>query len=178
VDGGSLAGTDEFEVRARVGLISHHSMLYAALTAEENVEFAARLYGVEEPRRSAREALDRLAVGEHASVMVRKLSRGLQQRVSIARALVHRPRVLLLDEPYTGLDAVGARALTDALVALLSEGTAMILVTHHLDEGLALATSVAVMRGGRLVRVMARAEIDPLEFAATYRELIGEDGSE
>ena len=133
--------------------------------------FAARLYGLPEPLAAATAALDRLRILERADWPVRALSRGLQQRVSIARALVHRPRVVLLDEPYTGLDEAGAGALTDALVALRAAGATMVLVTHHLGEGLALATRVAVMRGGRVVREAARAEVDAGAFAAEYREL-------
>ncbi|AHG91730.1 ABC transporter related protein [Gemmatirosa kalamazoonensis] len=97
-------------VRARVGLISHHSLLYAALSARENVEFAARLYGVPDPARAAMASLERMRVADRANTPVRRLSRGLQQRVSIARAMVHQPSIVLLDEPFTGLDEVGARA--------------------------------------------------------------------
>jgi len=163
-------------VRARVGLISHHTMLYPALTARENVAFAARLYGLAEPRAAADAALGRLCVREHADTPVRALSRGLQQRVSIARAFVHAPSLVLLDEPYTGLDAVGAAALSDALVALKAAGAALLLVTHHLEEGLALATHVAVMRGGRFVRFDRRESLDAGTYAADYRDLLGVAG--
>jgi heme exporter protein A len=162
--------------RAQVGLISHHSMLYPALTARENVEFAARLHGLEAPRVSAESALDRLGVLDRANVPVRVLSRGLQQRVSIARAFVHVPRVVLLDEPYTGLDAAGAAALSLALEGLKSGGAALVLVTHHLDEGFAIATQVAVMRAGRFVLHLHRDAIDPVSFANEYRAAVGAAG--
>lgn len=162
--------------RAQVGLISHHSMLYPALTARENVEFAARLHGLEAPRVSAESALDRLGVLDRANVPVRVLSRGLQQRVSIARAFVHAPRVVLLDEPYTGLDATGAAALSAALEGLKSGGAALVLVTHHLDEGLAIATHVAVMRAGRFIVHVRRDAIDPASFASGYRAAVGAAG--
>jgi heme exporter protein A len=171
VAGVSLPGG--VSARAQVGLISHHTMLYPALTARENVEFAARLHGLASPRVSAESALARLGVMDRADSPVRALSRGLQQRVSIARAFVHAPRVVLLDEPYTGLDAVGAAALSDALAELKSDGAALILVTHHLDEGLVLATYVAVMREGRFVRYDRRDAIDAATFSAEYRALVG-----
>jgi heme exporter protein A len=158
--------------RARVGLISHHSLLYAALTARENVELAARLYGVRDPARAALSALERMRVADRADTVVRRLSRGLQQRVSIARAMVHAPRVVLLDEPFTGLDEVGARALTDAITELKAEAAALVLVTHNLAEGLALGTQVGVMLNGRLVRLEPRATLDPATFAAEYRALV------
>jgi heme exporter protein A len=143
--------------RAQVGIISHHTMLYGALTGRENVAFAARLHGVRDPDAAAAAALARLQVADRADTPVRSLSRGLQQRVSIARAVVHTPRVVLLDEPYTGLDDTGARALTGMLQSLAAGGATLVLVTHQLAEGLALATHLAVMRDGRFVRQESRA---------------------
>jgi heme exporter protein A len=163
VDGVALPG------RAAVGLISHHSMLYPALTGRENVEFAAQLYGVAEPRGAVERALDMMGVLERADVPVRQLSRGLQQRVSIARAFVHGPRVVLLDEPFSGLDAAGAQVLARALGELKVAGAAMVLVTHNFDEGLGLATQTLVMRDGRPVRAERRGDVDPVEFGAWYR---------
>ena len=159
--------------RAVVGLISHQTMLYAALTALENIEFTARLYGVPDARNAAMRALERMRLAERAGSAVRSLSRGMQQRVSIARAIVHDPRVVLLDEPYTGLDEAGASALTDALFSLRSNGAALVLVTHHLSEGLALATHAAIMREGRFVRFDERTAIDPERYRDVYREVVG-----
>ena len=103
---------------------------------------------------------------------MRSLSRGLQQRVSVARALVHEPRALLLDEPFAGLDDAGAAALTETLAALARGGAAVLLVTHGVREGLALATHVAVMRRGSLVLHEPRiAAGEPESFAARYRAL-------
>ena len=163
------AGT---RARAMVGLISHASMLYEALTARENVEFAARLQGVGDPRRAAEAALQRMRIADRADTLVRALSRGMQQRVSVARAVVHSPRVLLLDEPYSGLDEVGSSALSSLLGELRSSGAAMVIVTHNLGEGLAVATHAAIMRDGRFARHDARAAIDPASYAAEYREIV------
>jgi len=163
---------DDAAARAHVGLISHQSMLYRALTARENVEFAARLYGVPDPAAAAVDALERLRILDRADAPVRALSRGLQQRVSIARAIVHQPDVVLLDEPYTGLDAAGGAALTDMLHVLRSSGAALILVTHNVEEGLAIASHAAVMLDGRLVRHDDCATLDPRAYVAEYRELV------
>jgi heme exporter protein A len=173
VDGMALPG--DVEIRSRVGYVSHHTMLYPALTALENVEFAARLHGLRSPRTMARAALTRLRVADRADTPVRWLSRGLQQRVSIARGFVHNPRIVLLDEPYTGLDAVGAAALTSALLELKTVGAALILVTHNIDEGLALATWVAVMHEGQFARIDSRDTVDTARFAGEYRALVGAD---
>jgi heme exporter protein A len=169
VSGKSLR--DDAPARGQMGLISHQSMLYRALTARENVEFAARLYGMRDVRGSATRALERIRILHRADTPVRSLSRGLQQRVSIARAIVHDPAVVLLDEPYTGLDAAGGAALTDMLQLLRSSGASLILVTHNIEEGLAIASRAAIMLAGRLVRRDECAAIDPYAYVAEYRLL-------
>ena len=158
--------------RASIGLISHQSMLYRALTSQENVEFAARLYGVESPRDAAMAALERMRVADRARTPVRALSRGLQQRVAIARSIVHRPALLLLDEPYTGLDAAGAAALTDMLRDLRDAHATLVLVTHNVDEGLSVASRAAIMLEGKLVREDDCAALDAAAYRAAYRAMV------
>ncbi len=161
--------------RGLVGLVSHASMLYSALSARENVEFTARMYGLPDPRAAADVALRTMRVADRGDAPVRSLSRGLQQRVSIARAIVHEPRLILCDEPYTGLDAAGSAALSAALDERRASGAALVLVTHNIDEGLALATHVAVMQRGRLARYEPRADVDASGYATEYRDLVTAD---
>ncbi len=163
--GGALA-------RSRVGLISHHTMLYEALSPRENVTFAAKLYGVPDAGARVEDSLRRMSMIERADAPVRSLSRGMQQRVSIARAMVHAPQLVLADEPYSGLDDSGARALTSLLGELRSAGTAIIVVTHNLAEGLSLATHAAVMQRGKFVRYEGVDCIDAGSYATTYREAL------
>jgi heme exporter protein A len=163
---------DDARARGRVGLVSHQSMLYRALTSRENVEFAAKLYGVRDPRGAAMHALERMHMLDRANTPVRALSRGLQQRISIARAIVHDPSVVLLDEPYTGLDAAGSMALTETLHLLREHGAAMILVTHSIDEGLEVASHAAIMYDGRIVRRDACATLDTRAYLADYRAIV------
>jgi len=170
VNGESLR--DNAPARARVGLISHQSMLYRALTARENVVFAAKLYGIDRPNEAAMHALERMRVADRADAPVRSLSRGLQQRVSIARAIVHEPSVVLLDEPYTGLDAAGGAALTEMLQLLRASGAALLLVTHNVDEGLAVASHASVMLEGRIVRTDDAARIEPRSYFDEYRGMV------
>jgi heme exporter protein A len=164
----------EADTRRLLGVISHKSMLYDALTVRENVTFAAECQGVRDVRAAVDHVLDLLLVRDREHQAVRALSRGLQQRVSIARALVHGPRLVLLDEPYTGLDEVGARALTDALRALKASGATVVLITHNLAEGLELATHTAIMRSGQFVHELERPAqgYDVAAYAARYRELV------
>jgi heme exporter protein A len=158
--------------RASIGLISHQSMLYRALTSLENVEFAAKLYGLKSPREAAMTALERMRVADRARTPVRALSRGLQQRVAIARSIVHEPALLLLDEPYTGLDASGAAALTDMLRELRDARATLVLVTHNVDEGLAVASRAAIMLDGKLAREDDCAALDAGAYRAAYRAMV------
>lgn len=169
IDGVALPG--ETSVRGKVGLISHQTMLYDALTPRENVEFAARMYGVRDVHGDAARVLELLGASSYADTPVRALSRGMQQRVSVARAVVHAPSVLLADEPFTGLDATGASALSAMLTELRDGGAALVIVTHNLDEALALCTQAAIMREGRLVRHDSAPIPSRSDYTALYREL-------
>lgn len=165
----------EAQTRRLLGVISHRSMLYDALTVRENVLFAAECQGLVNAGAATDAVLRQLLVSDRANAPVRALSRGLQQRVSIARALVHGPRLVLLDEPYTGLDQTGARALTEALRALKASGATVVLVTHNLPEGLELATQAAIMCDGAFVHRLPRPAngFDLASYALLYRELVG-----
>lgn len=160
------------EARRAVGLISHESLLYGALTARENVIFAARLYGMANPEQAADAALDSMGILDRGDTPVRALSRGSRQRVSVARAIVHGPRILLLDEPFAGLDEAGAGVLTVVLNSLRQKGATIALVTHNIVEGLSLATHVAIMKAGRFLRFDDRASLDVPGYAELYRNAV------
>lgn len=134
--------------RGRVGIVAHQHMLYEALTGRENVRFAARMHGVRDERAVER-ALDGMGALHFADVPVRALSRGMQQRVTIARALVHEPAVLFADEPYTALDDAGTRAVAEQLAGMRGRGGAIVLVTHNAAEGSIVATRSGRMEQGR-----------------------------
>jgi heme exporter protein A len=134
--------------RRPIGFVSHQSLLYDDLTLAQNLTFAARLYGVPRPAEAARAALDAAGLAARADDSPRRLSRGLTQRAAIARALLHDPRLLLLDEPFTALDAVSAERLRAELARRLAAGLGMVIVTHRLGEVWGLATRVAVLIDG------------------------------
>jgi heme exporter protein A len=169
---GGVAISEKGSTRGRSGLVTHSSMLYCALSAVENVEFAARMHGVDSPRAASQAALARIGAGRTGNIPVRFLSRGQQQRVSIARSLVHSPSVLLLDEPFAGLDEPGSQQLTQLLAELRAGGAAMIVVTHNLAEGLALADQCAIMLKGNFVRLEPRAGIDSGAYSALYHDVV------
>lgn len=136
--------------RRRVGLISHASLCYDGLTAIENLVFYARLYGLSDPPARARAALASVQLEDRADTMTSAMSRGMVQRLSIARALLHDPAIVLLDEPFTGLDQRSAEALTAELATLRGAGRVLVVVSHHAAEVRDLATHVAVLEAGRL----------------------------
>jgi heme exporter protein A len=169
---GRALGRDAPEVRRAVGLVSHQTLLYDDLTLHENLTFTARLYGLADPVATARSALDAAGLGSRADDFPRRLSRGLAQRAAIARALLHRPRLLLLDEPFTALDAAASERLRAELRARRDEGLGIVLVTHQLGEAWEAATRIAVLVDGRWACDETLA--GPVEaFLPRYQELIG-----
>jgi len=162
---------DDPQVRRAVGLVSHQTLLYDDLTLHQNLTFAARLYGLPAPAAAARAALDEAGLGPRADESPRRLSRGLAQRAAIARALLHRPRLLLLDEPFTALDAAASERLRAELGARRQLGLGIVLVTHQLAEAWEVATRIAVLVEGRWACNEALA--GSLEgFLPRYQELI------
>ena len=154
--------------RRAIGWIGHQAQLYNQLTVRENLLFWASLYDVPLPG----DLLARLGLEEHGDRPVRALSRGLMQRVAIARALVHNPTVLLLDEPFTGLDRTAAETLGRLLAQHAAAGRATVLVTHNVEEGTGLATDVAFMRAGRFVHLAPRAGRGAQQVGEEYRNAI------
>ena len=132
---GRRVGLADPAVRRRIGLISHASLLYHGLTARENLVFYARLYGLENPGAEAARALEQVGLLARAATVAGTMSRGMLQRLTIARALLHQPDIVLLDEPFTGLDPQGAQSLRAQLMALKNAQRAIVLVTHNLEEG-------------------------------------------
>ncbi len=162
------------EARRRVGYIGHASLLYGALTARENLEFAARLYGCDDPAARAAALLAQAELEHAADRSVAAFSRGMLQRVAIARGLVHDPAVVLLDEPFTGLDRAAAERLTQQLAQLREDGRTLMLVTHALDRAAQLCDASLVLSEGSVVHTgsgedeaqLERAYLDALERAA------------
>jgi ABC-type multidrug transport system ATPase subunit len=140
-------------LRSRLGLLGHDLYLYPELTARENLEFFARLYGLEGPRDRVSQALAGAGLAERADDMVSGFSRGMRQRLALERALLHAPRLLLLDEPFTGLDDASGQALLKRLRGLRREGAIVVVATHDLDLAEGLLDKVAVLRDGRLLQV-------------------------
>ena len=153
-----------------VGMVAHSSMLYDALTARENLTFFARLHGSVDPG-LIQSLLDQIGLGPHGDRRVATFSRGMVQRLSIARALLPDPEVLLLDEPLTGLDEAAATIVREVLTDLKARNRAVLLATHQIAEVVDLASSVGFMVNGRLADLEPVAGRDAISVMARYREL-------
>jgi len=162
--------------RRAIGWIGHQSHLYDYLTVRENLLFWASLYGVPAAARESRAAAvgERLGLADWLDQPVWSLSRGLTQRAAIARALIHEPQVLLLDEPFTGLDLAAAAELRALLGELRGAGHIAVLATHNVDEGVELATQVAFQRRGRFIQFAPRGGRDAAQIADAYRRAMSD----
>lgn len=160
------------EARARIGMISHNSMLYADLSAEENLLLTARLYGVVNPHERVDEMLEAVELQHRRLDTVRTFSRGMTQRLSIARALLHDPAVVFLDEPYSGLDP-HAVDIFDQLIAAARADRTFVMVSHDLHKGLQACTHALVMARGRTVAFEQADTLDHESFAQLYRSTVG-----
>ncbi len=146
------------ETRARVGIIGHGIGIYDELTAIENLRLFGELYGVPDPGAAAREWLEKTGLGHVMDGTAREFSRGMRQRLAVARAFLHNPQVFLMDEPFTSLDDRAIDMLQSLLREALAEGRSILMSTHQLREALELATHVALLNRGRLVYTGERSD--------------------
>jgi heme exporter protein A len=155
-------------LRRRIGVLGHDLYLYPELTARENLSFFAALYGARDPAAAADAALARSALTDRADDPLGSFSRGMRQRVALERALIHDPRLVLLDEPFTGLDEASAGALLGRLRALRASGAIVIVATHDLDLAEGLLDHAVFLRDGRVAQTIER----PERLRATYRTVM------
>ena len=136
--------------KAAIGFVSHSTFLYGELTARENLEFAGKLFGLAALAQRVGVVLELFHLCERSETPVRELSRGYQQRVSLARAFLHDPQFLLLDEPFTGLDAAATDSLQELMRSLQVQDKALIFSTHNFAQGNAIARRLVALEGGRV----------------------------
>ncbi len=147
-------------IRQHVGLLSHGSYLYEDLTARENLQFFVALHGLDVGRADLTRALVDVDLGGEADQRVRQFSLGMKRRLAFARLHLQRPRIFLLDEPFAGVDQQGIKRIEDSLRAFKEKGGAILMVTHNLGHGLAVADRVAILAGGRLAVERRRGGLD------------------
>jgi len=160
-------------VRRQIGLISHHPLLYGDLTPDENLRFFARMYDLADAEARIAAVLEQMGLTGRRRDPVRTLSRGMVQRLSIARALLHDPAILLLDEPYTGLDLQAADRLRTTLQELATSERTILLTTHHLEQGVELCDRAAILHRGQIAWQGERAGLDLDRLRDLYRQVTG-----
>ena len=173
LDGNVVVGSER-QWRKEVGLVTHQTMLYARLTAVENLSFYSKLFSLEDSERRIRDALEGLKIKEVADQPVGSLSRGFQQRIALARALLHDPKILLLDEPYIGLDLYASRLLRDLISQLKDGERTVVLVTHNFGQGLELADRIAIQVSGQFIFTGSSDGVELTEFEEFYCRKIEE----
>lgn len=172
VGGEPPRGHNAVAFRRRIGVLSHQSFLYGHLSARENLLFYGGLYGLADLTGRVEARLEAVGLARRAEDKVAGFSRGMVQRLAIARALLHDPGLLILDEPHTGLDPAGARTLHELLGRVKEEGRTVLMVTHDPHRGLELADRAAILLRGRLVAQMDARGLGAAEFEARYLEAV------
>ena len=170
----SIAGHDSVReadaVRSLLGVLGHRTFLYGHLTAFENLQFYGRMFGVKKLPERILEVLQAVALDTHAQQLVRTYSRGMQQRLAIARAILHHPPLLLLDEPYAGLDQHAAAHVQELLRQLHAVECTLIMSTHDLQRGLELCDDIAIQCRGGIVYHGSASEVDLCTFEQLYAD--------
>ena len=157
-------------VRRHIGLVSHQSLLYGDMTAAENLQFFARLYQLDRVQERVDHALKEVGLYARQRDAVSTFSRGMVQRLTIARATLHEPDVLLLDEPYTGLDQDASRLLDGLLRRESGNGRTILMITHDLTHGLNLCDRTVILNRGKIVHEVDSRSVNPAEFLDIYTE--------
>jgi heme exporter protein A len=157
-------------VRRLLGVVSHMPLLYGDLTAEENLRFYARMYGVSHAEKRITEVLELVGLASRRRDLVRTFSRGMQQRLAIGRAVLHDPEVMLFDEPHTGLDQDACIMLDNVLREVAARGRTVVMTSHDLTRLADLASRFDVLSRGIIADSVQRANIDPNNLLAFYRK--------
>ncbi len=170
-----LASSTE-AVRRQLGVVSHQTMLYDDLTARENLAFYGRLYGLPNLDTVLEETLSSVGLTERSNDRVRTFSRGMKQRLAIARATVHDPQFLLFDEPFTGLDVAGRKTLSERIESFRALSRTTILVTHDLEQALLLSDRFLILAGGRVVETGSTGDVGLEKLKGRYQKATESQG--
>jgi heme exporter protein A len=162
------------QVRARLGVVSHLPLLYGDLTAEENLRFYGRMYGISHLEQRITEVLEMVGLAARRRDLVRTYSRGMQQRLAIGRAILHDPDVVLFDEPYTGLDQDASSMLDDVLKTVAADGRTVVMTSHDLARAEDLATRFDILSRGVISASASRKELKKTNLLAFYKQALAD----
>ena len=172
--GGLEWGRNDSAVRRLVGVVAHRGLLYEDLTSDENLLFYGRMFGVKTLRRRVNEVLRLVGLEGRKDQKVRTLSNGMQKRLSIARAVLHEPYILLLDEPEAGLDQDALERLGGILEEWKKDGRTVLMTTHNLEQGWAWGDRVAILSGGNIAFQELKHSLDLAQFRGIYHQYLGD----
>jgi heme exporter protein A len=158
------------QVRARLGVVSHLPLLYGDLTAEENLRFYGRMYGLTDLEQRITEVLEMVGLEARRRDLVRTFSRGMQQRLAIGRAVLHDPEVILFDEPYTGLDQDASSMLDEVLKTVAAKGRTVVMTSHDLARAEDLATRFDILSRGVITATATRKQLKKSNLLSFYKE--------
>jgi heme exporter protein A len=161
-------------VRASLGVVSHLPLLYPDLTAEENLQFYAHMYGISNPQARLTQVLELVGLEARRRDLVRTFSRGMQQRLAIGRAVIHDPEVMLFDEPYTGLDQDASNMLDEVLRSVAAQGRTVVMTSHDLARAEDLATRFDVLSRGVIAASAGRRELKKTNLLAFYKQAVAD----
>ena len=173
---GVRRGRNDGMIRRRIGVVGHGGMLYEDMTCRENLLFYGRMFSLERPADRADEALRWVGLESRSGQRAGTLSHGMHKRLSIARAVLHDPYVLLMDEPEAGLDLEALEQLGLLMERWKGEGRTVVMTTHNVDQGLAWGERVAILSGGKIAFEEDRDSLDMAEFRGTYRRYVESAG--
>jgi heme exporter protein A len=159
-------------VRSRLGVVSHQPLLYGDLTAEENLRFYGRMYGVPDLPERIDQVLELVGLASRRRDLVRTFSRGMQQRLAIGRAVLHDPDVMLFDEPHTGLDQDASAMLDGVLREVAAQGRTVVMTSHDLSRAADLASRFDILSRGEIAASVQRADIEIDQLLSFYRQAI------
>lgn len=160
------------QVRARLGVVSHLPLLYGDLTAEENLRFYARMYGITDYELRITEVLEMVGLEHRRRDLVRTYSRGMQQRLAIGRAVLHDPQIMLFDEPYTGLDQDASSMLDVVLKTVAAQGRTVVMTSHDLARAEELATRFDILSRGIIAASATRRQLKKTNLLSFYKQAL------
>ncbi len=163
---------DSYDVKRKIGFLAHNSFLYDHLTPLENLKFFGKLYGVENVEERAKQLIDEVGLSFFTHDPVRSFSRGMMQRIAIARAIIHQPEILLFDEPHTGLDQQAIKLLNDVILRMKEEGSTILMVTHDFQQAIETCDRFIIIKNGKVVDDLQNVERNIDTITEKYMEQV------
>lgn len=163
---------DSYDSKRKIGFLAHNSFLYDHLTPLENLKFFGKLYGVANIEERAKKLIDEVGLSVFTHDLVQSFSRGMIQRIAIARAIIHEPEILLFDEPHTGLDQQAIKILNDVIIRMKQEGSTILMVTHDFRQAIETCDRFIIIKNGKVVDTLENIDKNLAAITQKYTEQV------